>query len=49
MPHAQLAFTLLVQQVEQNVALPPDQCIPHSGAISSSPAQPGHCKDQFVP
>jgi Tannase and feruloyl esterase/3HB-oligomer hydrolase (3HBOH) len=48
-PHAQLAFTLLVQQVEQNVALPADQCIPRGGAISASPPQPGHCKDLFVP
>jgi len=49
MPHAQKAFTLLVQQVEQKVALPPDQCIPRGGAISSSPTQAGHCKDLFVP
>ncbi len=49
MPHAQRAFDLLVQQVEQNVKLPPDQCIPRGGAIASAPTQAGHCKDLFVP
>jgi hypothetical protein len=49
MPHAQRAFDLLVQHVEQNVALPPDQCIPHGGAIAASPSQPGHCASLFVP
>ncbi|HET9300345.1 MAG TPA: 3-hydroxybutyrate oligomer hydrolase family protein, partial [Candidatus Polarisedimenticolaceae bacterium] len=41
-PHAQKAFDLLVQHVEQGQALPPSQCIPRGGAISGSPAQPGH-------
>ena len=49
MPHAQRAFDLLVLKVEQKVALPPDQCIPRRGAIASTPAQPGHCADLFVP
>lgn len=48
-PHAQHAFDLLVQQVESGVALPPDQCIPRGGAIASTPAQPGHCSQLFVP
>ncbi|HEV2675588.1 MAG TPA: tannase/feruloyl esterase family alpha/beta hydrolase [Aliidongia sp.] len=48
-PHAQKAFDLLVGYVEQGAALPPDQCIPHGGAIASSPAQPGHCSSLFVP
>src|SRR6516165_5758673 len=47
-PHAQRAFDLLVNQVEQGDGLPPDQCIPRGGAIASSPAQPGHCADLFV-
>ena len=34
MPHAQKAFDLLVQQVEHNKPLPPDQCIPRGGAIA---------------
>lgn len=49
MPHAQRAFDLLVQQVEQKIALPPDQCIPHGGMIEATPAQPGHCRNLFVP
>ena len=49
MPHAQKAFDLLVQQVEQKVALPPSQCIPRGGAIAAAPAQPGHCAQLFVP
>jgi len=49
MPHAQKAFELLVDQVENKVALPPSQCIPRSGAISGTPAQPGHCTQLFVP
>ena len=48
-PHAQRAFDLLVNYVEQGVELPPDQCIPRGGAIASSPVQPGHCADLFVP
>jgi 3HB-oligomer hydrolase 3HBOH len=49
-PHAQRAFDLLVDFVENHrAALPPDQCIPHGGAISATPAQPGHCAALFVP
>jgi len=47
-PHAQYAFDLLVKYVEHGAELPPDQCIPRSGSIASSPAQPGHCADLFV-
>ena len=49
MPHAQKAFDLLVQQVEQRVALPPSQCIPRGGAIATAPAQAGFCTQLFVP
>lgn len=49
MPHAQHAFDLLVQHVEQRSALPPDQCIPHGGAIADNPTQPGHCASLFAP
>jgi 3HB-oligomer hydrolase (3HBOH)/Tannase and feruloyl esterase len=49
MPHAQKAFDLLVQQVEQRVALPPSQCIPRGGAIVAAPAQAGYCAALFVP
>jgi len=48
-PHAQQAFDLLVQYVEQGVSLPPDQCIPHGGTISGAPAQAPHCANLFVP
>ncbi len=48
-PHAQRAFDLLVEHVEGGGALPPDQCIPRGGAISSAPSQPGHCAELFVP
>jgi hypothetical protein len=48
-PHAQRAFDLLVLQVEQGVLLPPDQCIPRGGAITSGPSQPGHCAALFAP
>ena len=48
-PHAQKAFDLLVDQVERHIPLPPDQCIPRSGAIADTPAQPGHCANLFVP
>ena len=47
-PHAQKAFDLLVDHVEGNAPLPPSQCIPKGGAISASPAQPGHCSSLFV-
>jgi 3HB-oligomer hydrolase 3HBOH len=49
MPHAQKAFDLLVQHVENKAALPPDQCIPRGAAIASVPVQPGHCANLFVP
>jgi hypothetical protein len=48
-PHAQRAFDLLVGEVERGATLPPDQCIPHGGTISSTPAQPGHCANLFAP
>ncbi len=48
-PHAQKAFDLLVDHVENKAPLPPDQCIPRGGSISASPAQPGHCAALFVP
>ncbi len=47
-PHAQRAFDLLVNHVENNAALPPSQCIPRGGAIADAPAQPGHCPTLFV-
>jgi hypothetical protein len=49
MPHAQRAFDVMVEHVEAGVALPPDQCIPHGGAIAAAPPQPGHCANLFVP
>ena len=48
-PHAQRAFDLLVQHVEQHVTLPPDQCIPRTASIKDAPVQPGHCASLFVP
>jgi hypothetical protein len=48
-PHAQRAFDLLVDSVEHGSDLPPDQCIPRGGSITSSPAETGHCTDLFVP
>jgi 3HB-oligomer hydrolase (3HBOH)/Tannase and feruloyl esterase len=48
-PHAQKAFDLLVEHVENKASLPPSQCIPRGGAIAADPAQPGHCKDLLVP
>ena len=48
-PHAQRAFDLLVDAVEHRAGLPPSQCIPRGGAIASSPTQPGHCANLFVP
>jgi hypothetical protein len=47
-PHAQRAFDLLVDHVENGAALPPAQCIPRGGAISSS-APEGRCTDLFAP
>src|SRR6266481_5058510 len=48
-PHAQRAFDLLVNQVEHNVPLPPDQCVPRGKSIADSPAQAGHCASLFAP
>lgn len=48
-PHAQRAFDLLVDSVENGAQLPPDQCIPRRGAISPAPAQPGHCGKLLAP
>jgi hypothetical protein len=48
-PHAQRAFDLLVDHVENRAALPPDQCIARGSAIGQRPAQPGHCASLFVP
>jgi hypothetical protein len=42
-PHAQKAFDLLVAGVEMASPLPPSQCIPVGGQITTTPAQPGHC------
>ncbi len=47
-PHAQRAFDLLVDHVENNAALPPSQCVPRGGAIAGAPAQAGHCTNLFV-
>ena len=47
--HAQRAFDLLVQHVEQRQPLPASQCVLRGGSISASPAQPGHCAQLFVP
>src|SRR5439155_17756845 len=48
-PHAQRAFDLLVNHVEHNVPLPPDQCVPHAESIAETPVQAGHCANLFVP
>jgi hypothetical protein len=48
-PHAQNAFDLLVNHVENHVPLPESQCIPKGGSISYSPAERGHCANLFVP
>jgi hypothetical protein len=48
-PHAQRAFDLLVDHVENGAAMPPDQCIPRGGSIDARPAAPGHCGSLFVP
>jgi hypothetical protein len=47
-PHAQRAFDLLVNYVEQGVTPPPDQCIPPGGVIAAALGQPGHCAQLFV-
>lgn len=48
-PHAQHAFDLLVNYVENHAPLPESQCIPKGGSISQNPAQRGHCANLFVP
>jgi hypothetical protein len=48
-PHAQKAFDLLVDHVENGALLPESQCIPRGGAIASAPTQPGHCSKLLVP
>jgi hypothetical protein len=48
-PHAQRAFDLLVQHVENGASLPPDQCIPRGQEIADPPAQPGHCQTLLAP
>ena len=48
-PHAQRAFDLLVDHVENNAPLPPSQCVPKDGAIAASPAEPGHCEQLLAP
>ena len=48
-PHAQRAFDLLVDHVENRAPLPPEQCVPRGGVIAATPAQPGHCATLFVP
>ncbi len=48
-PHAQRAFDLLVDHVEHEAPLPPDQCIPRGEAIAGAPSRPGHCAELLVP
>jgi hypothetical protein len=48
-PHAQRAFDLLVDAVENRAALPPSQCIPRGGSVAWHPEQPGHCASLFAP
>lgn len=48
-PHAQRAFDLLVDHVEQGRTLPPDQCIGRGASITDVPSQPGHCIDLLAP
>jgi len=48
-PHAQKAFDLLVDHVENRAALPASQCVPRGASIADAPAQPGHCANLFVP
>jgi hypothetical protein len=48
-PHAQRAFDLLVDAVENHAQLPPSQCVPRGGTINNEPAQRGHCPSLLVP
>ena len=48
-PHAQHAFDLLVDFVENKAPLPPSQCIPKGGTISQNPTQAGNCAQLFAP
>ncbi len=48
-PHAHEAFDVLVNHVEHDAILPPSQCIPHGGSVSSTPAEIGHCVNLFEP
>ncbi len=48
-PHAQRAFDLLVDHVENDAPLPPSQCVPRGSAIADHPAEPGHCPELLVP
>jgi hypothetical protein len=48
-PHAQHAFDLLVDHVENHAPLPVSQCVPKGGAVSATPDAPGHCTRLFVP
>jgi hypothetical protein len=48
-PHAQRAFDDLVAHVEDNMPLPPSQCVPVGGAVSPTPAAPGHCAKLLAP
>jgi hypothetical protein len=48
-PHAQKAFDLLVEHVEEGAALPPDQCVPRGGAIAAAPDVQGRCAELLAP
>jgi len=50
-PHAQRAFDLLVQHVEDHLPLPPSQCIARGASIAAkpAPAQLGRCASLFLP
>jgi hypothetical protein len=48
-PHAQRAFDLLVDAIENHTELPPSQCIPRGGAIDKTPLRPSHCTNLLVP